>query len=283
MKRIGRVRAFSLTELLVIIGIIALLSLLAFPALEKMQGHGNSAKCMANLRQLGSATTLYVAEHQNELPFYYYQPSEGASGSGAVPGTWFYNLAPYLSVPRTEVDNPAIASEERTLLGTPSQGISGPCVFTCPAHGRNESPEKWSPRPMTFPTRIPVSYAPSLVLGASLRAPSQSHRGTPHPSGYIMYPLRFQEIVAPSKKIWLMDSPIPHFMNTSSSRWTKDRENTYNFPYQAFTRHEGAGNVLFFDGHVERLPLTAFTKYPLGIDKALGRYFNPLREPSLDE
>lgn len=282
MKPIRRVRAFSVTELLVIIGIIVLLALLAFPAFEKMQGHGNSAKCVSNLRQIGSATALYIAEHQNELSFYYYQPSEGASGSGAVPGTWFYNLAPYLSVPRTEVNDPAIASEERTLLGTSSRGISGPCVFTCPSHGRNESPEKWSPKPMTFPTRIPVSYAPTLTLGASLVTSSQS-RGTLHPSGYIMYPLRLQEIVAPSKKIWLMDSPMPHFLNASSSRWAKDRENTYNYPYQAFTRHEGEGNALFFDGHVERLPLATFTEYPLGIDKALLRYFNPLREPSMDE
>ncbi len=272
-------RAFTLLELLVTMILLAVLVFLIMSTLKSMRERGWEAQCVSHLKQIGAATAMYAAEHQNELPYYHYQPGVGQTGSGSIPGTWFYNLAPYLSVPRTEVENPAVGHVERTQLGTPEQRISKPCVFTCPGHRRTETNQKWQPEPMTFPALAPVSYAPATTLGSALVSRGQ---GDSHPSGHVMYALRYHEVESPGQKIWLCDSPLPHFLNISAARWQPPEQYADNFPYQGFTRHNDGGNALFYDGHVEHLLLTTFTEYPLGIAKAVTRYFHPFRHASLD-
>lgn len=279
--------AFSLIEMLVTIGLVMILATLGVVTMGKFLERASGIHCVSNLKQIGMATVAYASEHGGELPFYYYQPTEGNSGSGAIAGTWFYLLAPYLSVPRTEV-NTLPANTDRTLLGTADVPIEKANVFTCPGHRTSESTLYWKPKPMSFPTRIPVSYSPSLTLGTTALYYSQSHRrgaGILHPTGYTMYPIKLHEIATPTKKIWICDSSTAAYLNTSESRWLPggNPNPEYHYPYYSFTRHDQAGNALFFDGHVERMPLTTFTEYPLGLTKALVRYFHPFREAQLDE
>jgi prepilin-type processing-associated H-X9-DG protein/prepilin-type N-terminal cleavage/methylation domain-containing protein len=61
-------RAFTLVELLVVIGIIALLIALLLPALSKAREQANMVKCLATLRSMGQAAHLHAAEHQGYLP-----------------------------------------------------------------------------------------------------------------------------------------------------------------------------------------------------------------------
>jgi prepilin-type N-terminal cleavage/methylation domain-containing protein/prepilin-type processing-associated H-X9-DG protein len=64
----GRRSAFTLVELLVVIGIIALLISVLLPALSKARRAANTIACLANLRSIGQALTIYVTENQGYLP-----------------------------------------------------------------------------------------------------------------------------------------------------------------------------------------------------------------------
>lgn len=263
-------QAFTIVELVVAVTIIGLLALLTIVAATSYRHHSNAIRCTNNLRSIGAATTVYAGEHRGELPYYYYKTNEKA-GSGAIGGTWYYNLAPYLGVSRTEVETPS-AHSERTRLGTASQRITAPCVFTCPAHKPEESRASWKPVPMTWPSDVPVSYAPPTYAKKSPDFADMEDGK--------LYARRLSDVRYPSRKIWLADSPTPTVLNTSAGRWSPDGGSEYNFPYQGFTRHKMGGNALFFDGHIEWLSVTTFTNYPAG-KNPITRYFNTDIDPSL--
>ena len=57
-------RAFTLVELLVVIGVLALLAALLFPALAQARARARQATCASHLKQLGQAVALYASDFE---------------------------------------------------------------------------------------------------------------------------------------------------------------------------------------------------------------------------
>jgi len=61
-------RGFTVTELLVVMAVIALLAALLFPVLKSAGAKAKSAQCLGNLRSLGTALNVYLGEHDMKMP-----------------------------------------------------------------------------------------------------------------------------------------------------------------------------------------------------------------------
>lgn len=64
----GARRAFTLVELLVVIGIIALLMSVLMPALNGVRRQAQATECMANVRQVCQALITYATDNQGKFP-----------------------------------------------------------------------------------------------------------------------------------------------------------------------------------------------------------------------
>ncbi len=87
-RQTHRAAGFTLVELLVVIGIIALLASMLLPALAGARRKASQIKCLSNLRQVSLALNLYATDHDGEYPV-----------RRRVPDAWPAKLLPYFKDP----------------------------------------------------------------------------------------------------------------------------------------------------------------------------------------
>ena len=86
----GRSKGFTLVELLVVIGIIALLISILLPALNRARGQAYQVACASNLRQMGIATAMYLNEQR------FYPGHLGKMTDGTQIAIWPTRLRKYM-------------------------------------------------------------------------------------------------------------------------------------------------------------------------------------------
>jgi prepilin-type N-terminal cleavage/methylation domain-containing protein/prepilin-type processing-associated H-X9-DG protein len=129
---------FTLVELLVVIGIIALLISILLPALNSARRQANAVKCLAALREVGNAFHLYGANYNGVWPVAVHHPSNQRIPIN-VERRWYDLIAPYLtSVNMDSYDDIDKIRENSVIWGCPewrSRGALFPNDRLRPGYG----------------------------------------------------------------------------------------------------------------------------------------------------
>jgi prepilin-type N-terminal cleavage/methylation domain-containing protein len=148
----SRRTGFTLVELLVVIGIIALLIAILLPALNRAREAANRVACLSNQRQIYMAAVIFAGEHRDMLPpgthwsepsiFYNtgvnWHSSHPASGGMAGPFDWYEKfLTGYLNVslqPTAGANPRWYLASSASILFCPSSPRYGARIDTSDAH-----------------------------------------------------------------------------------------------------------------------------------------------------
>ena len=215
-----RVGGFTLVELLVVIGVIAVLIALLLPVLGRAREQARTIKCANNLRQIYGAIVMYTNENRQMLP---------------VPNDFVPNMAPIAMVGPGVMD-----FTTGTLWPYVSRDVgTRQAVFACPSDGPDRFAGDFQGRPTSQPRNFSYCFTAELQRhGLAVGRPFES--------------VRWPQIRRPVNKILLYERNAPYFSYTYPMDTNSSSQGPPVFVLLT-NRHNGLGNQCFADGHVESM------------------------------
>jgi len=296
--------AFTLVELLVVIGIIALLIALLMPAVVRAQQQAARVACLARLRAIGQAEQHFAVDHLNHLQMggWYYSnrwpnaqiPNAGPADSGghsatpqALHDTAEKNFVYYTDngIKRPAPITAALAQylgvkvdlSSRQGLIASLDGDQMKAMFRCPALSakqdlsgltQRDDADKW-----TAPPEFSAYVFNEALVG--MRSPQDTLGNLP--------PMANLARVRSSSSVMFAMDGRPRNQDTDNWLMAFDKAPTdtlYDFQQntleggwgkQTFDheRHQGTMNVLFVDGHAENISMAPGGLKTVGLSKGL--------------
>jgi len=232
-QRPNKDSAFTLVELLTVIGIIGILAALLLTAMAQAKGKAQQIQCVGNLHQLGIGIQNFVADNHA-------YPSVFAGTNGDNSGTWESQLE------RGGFD-----------ISKPKRKFFAEGIWRCPSARRS--------------TGLPLDVIQAcygynaygvLAIGSHNNALGLHGNFISYSEGFS--PVAESEVVSPSEMMAIGDSFSGGIFFMRTDLKYLDR-NGY-----ATARHQGKANVVFCDGHVES-PTLKFLFEDIS-DEALSRW-----------
>ena len=218
--------AFTLTELLMVIAIIGILTAMLLPTLARSKEKAYQAKCSSNLKQLGYAIQMFADDNGDRLPGPVWQGVYDVYNNETerLP----YYLTSYLGLP------------------APSVQLRTCPVAICPAAALRNRPTPASTPPESLEN--PISYLANAEVTNALTDTLTRPFGYPYSSPFYRLPKGPDEL---PKKVLEIKYP-------SSSWGVTDIDQQNAFPGGLYFRflsankvHLTVRNQLFFDWHIE--------------------------------
>jgi prepilin-type processing-associated H-X9-DG protein/prepilin-type N-terminal cleavage/methylation domain-containing protein len=254
------IRAFTLVEILVVIGIIAILMGLLLPVMSRVRKQGATAVCANNLRQMGTAWQTYASSNQGlscpaRLPTYNGPNSIYDYGEGPEYRPRWYELLgaqfkryPTRTPKKIEDDSWTISDEFFLCPSAPQWNNSRNYPYGYNYQFLGNARYKPDGSFINYPVKASRIHAAQTLMAADCMGTAA---GKPRVMRTAYYADGTKDIFAWGNKGWALDPP----RLTEKSDYADPQRRAPENRSGPDPRHNNRFNAVFCDGHVELVSL----------------------------